>query len=73
MSNVTATRKEIRGTQWLRIVASLLLGFSIGVDVTRWHAESAFVLNLFTLPGAIVIMLIGAFLQKRQSEQAHQG
>jgi hypothetical protein len=66
MSNVMATDAKIR--QWLRLVGGLLLGFSFGVDVSRWYPQSAFLLRSLAFYSAIIIVFITAFWQKRQTE-----
>jgi hypothetical protein len=71
MSNVMATGVKIRDAQWLqllRLVGGLLFGFSFGVDVSRWYPQSAFLFRSLAVYSAIIIVLIIAFWQKRQSE-----
>ena len=68
MSDVMATGTKIRGTYLLRLFAGLLLGFGIGVDVSRQLPQSAFVLSSLAVPSAIVIIFIAAFLERRQRD-----
>jgi len=42
MSNVSATSARTPDNQVLRLVAGLLIGFSLGVDVTGWFRKQLF-------------------------------
>ncbi len=68
MSNVMVTTARNRYGHLIYVAGGLLLGFSIGVDVTRrfpreasWFGSPAFYI-------ALALALVAAWQQKRQSE-----
>jgi len=69
MSNVSATGARTRDNQVLRLVAGLLIGFSLGVDVTSWFPQAAIRLRSPAMYFALVLVIVAAWWQKRKSEK----
>jgi cytochrome c biogenesis protein CcdA len=69
MSNVSATSARTPDNQVLRLVAGLLIGFSLGVDVTGWFPQAAIRLRSPAMYIALVLVIVAAWWQKRKSEK----
>jgi hypothetical protein len=65
MSNLTAIRARTWDNHVLRLFAALLLGFSLGVDVTRWFPQAAFRLGSPAIYISLVLLLVAGWWQKQ--------